>query len=188
MADASPLLPRTQADAAPYSYAKNMIKALYAFGTRGTSILILIPIFKGQKCPAMPSALAFAITFAVLGTIQAPMIAYHNMQMIRLKMPTGFEVKLVDGVVEDYKGQKVLHHLMKWLGLTTLVLGLLWGFPMAMNNIHLMHEDDPATCEKSYFMLVFIASVICLSIFVLIIVYVLYYVLSGKKKKSYVTS
>lgn len=168
MVDSTPLIPSGEAEASkPQRHWSWWPRAAWISAVQFTNIIILLPYFGGKSCPAIPSALAYAITFATVGFLRGPCTMINNYHRIKSGMRPSFDTTPKEGL--EYGGQRAVHAFDSAMGILTLFIGLLWGLPISLTNTQYMSGDDPE-CDSGVYFLVFISAVITSSIFVLIVV------------------
>ena len=113
-----------------------------AFGIIGT----LVPVFKTDTtCDAIPSAMAFLITFVAIGILQGLLGAYKNITL------------LCDGghaTMQPFKRDvSAPARISNALGPAQMLVGLTWGSAIVFPNISKgYHKDDEQTeCSDYYF-------------------------------------
>lgn len=187
MADSSPLLPYAEAEQAEAPVQKPLLRrliiAILMWGTPFASIISLLPFIHGQICPAMPSALAFSIIFAIVGIAKSPLLMYHSFQ-VRNTLPTPTRIKKKPSAEDapSYKEYKTVYMIDKVLMVAQVLLALFWALPITLSKTYLFHEDSPDTCEHNIYVLVFVSGAVTAGIYALLAILFGLYLLCAKKK------
>ena len=92
--------------------------------------LVIEPVLEGKTCKALPSATAFLIIYGILSILCLPIELYNNWKRIGKDLDPQMDVHVIPGEGELYPSHKTLAILYSALGLTTLFIGVCWGFPM----------------------------------------------------------
>ena len=92
--------------------------------------LVIEPVLEGKTCTALPSATAFLIIYGILSILCLPIELYNNWKRIGKDLDPQMDVHVIPGEGELYPSHKTLAILYSALGLTTLFIGVCWGFPM----------------------------------------------------------
>ena len=138
-----------------------------AFGIIGT----LVPVFRTDiTCNAIPSAMAYLITFTVVGILNGLVGSFKNIMLLK----DGGRATMRPFERDDKTAPARISQL---LGLAQLLIGLTWGSALVFPNISkgYHHDDSQTECGKAYFKTLMVTVFIIWAIFGLIILGGLFY-------------
>ena len=129
---------------------------------------IVAPLFKGEHCSALPSAVAFLLVFGILNIVVVPPNIYTNV----VRLNKGLNPKMncdVGAEGELYQGHKTVSNVEKLLGLSTLLVGVFWGLPLW--SIQTARGGSGSNCDTGIYSAIGVSAWICVAIFLAIVVY-----------------
>lgn len=182
MADASPLLPRVDSDTKPPQtvplWKSLLFTIIQAVADMAGSIPMLLPLFKGLKCPYIPSIFTYMWVFVILNLFLALLLLTNNLYRA-FKGPYKFrrDVDNTDvGLV--YPGYTFVRWARKIALPLMLLTGLVcvWGGGLSFSNLNLLKHPEP-TCDPLAYKMVLLSTGIVYAIVGLIIISIVIYVL-----------
>ena len=136
----------------------------------------LLGYFRGQSCPAIPSALPAIITLTVVSLVKVPGALYNCIQRVKAgELPAG-QIEL-SGQAEDgslcelYKGQLMLLKIEQAVMYLSFAIGAFWFFPLGMMHRDVRHDEEQ--CARFIYTMIFVTGLIyliltCIAVLVLL--------------------